>query len=133
MSQPILLAYHIPAKRISKIRVAAMRLGVRVRVVDTWEYLQPIGSFTGDCGSFEAMYDKASFPEEMLVLAHFPDALLNRFLQELRAAKVVVPLKCVLTESNKGWNALELHEELMAEHRAMQSGGEAAHPGSDKT
>ena len=59
----------------------------------------------------------------MLVLAHFSDAQLSGFLQALRASKLPpIALKAVLTEENKGWNSLELHEALLEEHTAMQSG-----------
>lgn len=119
MPKPILLIYHIPAKRASKLRVIAMRLGVRVKAVEKWEYLQPIGSFTGDCGSFDSFYDGEGFSEEMLVIAHFPQSLFSRFLQELRTAQLTIPLKCVLTDTNCGWNSLELHQELCAERDAM--------------
>lgn len=124
---PIILACHFSAKRLSTLRVIAMRLGVRVRAVDTWEYLQPIGTFTGDCSGFDALYDQPSFPDELIVFAHFSEELLNHFLQELQTAKLSVPLKCVLTESNKGWNVLELRKELMAERDALQN-SEQAHP-----
>lgn len=122
MPQPVLLTYRLPAKRAAKVRVLAMRMGVRVKAVEKWEYLSPVGSFTGDCGSFDSFYDGEGFAEEMLVMAHFPQTLLSRFLQELRAARLNVPLKCVLTESNRGWNSLELHEQLCAERDAVERG-----------
>ena len=122
MPQPVLLTYCIPAKRAAKIRVIAMRMGVRVKAVEKWEYLSPIGSFTGDCGSFDSFYDGDGFSDEMLVMAHFPQSLFTRFLQELRTARIVVPLKCVLTDSNRGWNSLELYEQLCAERNAVESG-----------
>ena len=127
MPQPVLLTYCFPAKRAAKLRVIAMRMGVRVKAVEKWEYLNPIGSFTGDCGSFDSFYDGDGFPEEMLVMAHFPQSLFTLFLQELRTARIVVPLKCVLTESNRGWNSLELHEQLCAERDAAESGRPLPH------
>ena len=32
-----------------------------------------------------------------------------------------VALKAVLTEENKGWTILELHEDLLKEHQALHS------------
>ena len=119
MPKPVLLICNVPAKRAAKLRAAAVRMGVRVRAVAKWEYLNPIGSFTGDCGSFESMYDGEGFHDELLVLAHFPQSLFTAFLQQLRAMSLSIPLKCVLTEQNRGWNMLELHEELKKEHEAM--------------
>lgn len=121
--QPLILSYNFPAKHLSKLRMLAMKLGVRVRVVEKREYLDPIGSFCGMCGAFETMYDGENFPGLMLVMAHFSDAQLSNFLQALRASKLPpVPLKAVLTPNNAGWNSLELHEALLDEHTAMQSG-----------
>ncbi len=117
---PVILAVHFPAKKLSKLRMAAMRLGARVRVVEKWEYLNAVGSLTGDLGSFESFYDGEDFSGELLVFAHFSDARLNLFLQAMQAAKLPpVALKAVLTDDNKGWNLLELHEELQKEHEAM--------------
>ena len=121
--QPLILSYNFPAKYLSKLRMIAMKCGARVRVVEKQEYLDPIGSLCGVCGAFETMYDGEGFPGLMLVLAHFSDAKLSGFLQALRASKLPpIALKAVLTEENKGWNSLELHEALLEEHTAMQSG-----------
>lgn len=121
--QPLILSYNFPAMHLAKLRMLAMKLGARVRVVEKREYLDPIGAFCGVCGAFETMYDGENFPELMLVMAHFSDAQLSAFLQALRASKLPsIALKAVLTEHNAGWNSLELHDELLAEHAAMQSG-----------
>ena len=119
MLQPVLLTYRVPAKHAAKLRVLAVRMGIRVRAVEKWEYIQPVGSFTGDCEGFESFYDGEGFSDQMLVMAHFPQSVFSRFLQELRAARLVFPLKCVLTESNRGWNSLELHEQLCEERDAI--------------
>ena len=112
---PVILAVHFPAKKLAKLRMAAMRLGAKVRVVEKWEYLNAVGALTGDLDSFESFYDG-----ELLVFAHFSDAQLNLFLQAIRAAKLPpVALKAVLTDENKGWNVLELREELQKEHEAL--------------
>ena len=58
---PILLTWNLPAKKAAKARMLAMRSGVRVAAVETWQYLQSLGSFTGDCGSMESLYDGAGF------------------------------------------------------------------------
>ena len=126
MPKPVLLICNVPAKRAAKLRAAAVRMGGRARAVAKWEYLNPIGSFTGDCGSFESMYDGEGFHDELLVLAHFPQSLFTAFLQQLRAMSLSIPLKCVLTEQNRGWNMLELHAHLCEERDAALR-GEAAH------
>ena len=41
---PVILAVHFPAKKLAKLRMAAMRLGAKVRVVEKWEYLNAVGA-----------------------------------------------------------------------------------------
>lgn len=126
--QPLILCYNFPAKYLSKLRMLAMKLGARVRVVEKREYLDPIGSFCGVCGAFETMYDGENFPGLMLVMAHFSDAQLTSFLQSLRACSLPpISLKAVLTQNNAGWNSLELHEALLQEHEAIQKTGQSLH------
>ena len=79
---PVILAVHFSAKKLARLRMAAMRLGVKVRVVEKWEYLNAIGSLTGDLDSFESFYDGEDFSGELLVFAHFSDAQLDLYLQE---------------------------------------------------
>ncbi len=120
---PTLLTWHLPAKKAAKVRMLALRSGVRVVPVERWQYLQPIGSFTGDCGSMDSFYDGDGFPEEMMLLAHFPESLMSRFLQAWRTAGIPpVTLKAVLTGTNRDWNTLELHEQLTAERDAIRAG-----------
>ena len=119
---PIVLAVHFPAKQLSKLRMAAMRLGAKVRVVEKWEYLNAVGALTGDLSSFESFYDEEDFSGQLLVFAHFTDERLQLFLQAMKQSKLPpVALKAVLTDENKGWTILELQEELLKEHQALHS------------
>ena len=120
---PILLTWNLPAKKAAKARMLAMRSGVRMAAVETWQYLQPLGSFTGDCGSMDSLYDGAGFSEEMILFAHFPETLLSRFLQSWKSAGLPpVTLKAVLTDTNRDWNSLELREQLTQERDAIRRG-----------
>ena len=81
---PIVLAVHFPAKQLSKLRMAAMRLGAKVRVVEKWEYLNAVGALTDDLSSFETFYDGEDFSGQLLVFAHFTDERLQLFLQAMK-------------------------------------------------
>ncbi len=119
----LVLSYNLPAKHLSKLRMAAMKLGVNVRPVEKREYLQSLGSFTGALGSFDSVYDGENFPEPMLVLCGFSQPMVNAFLTLRKASRrPTIPLPAVLTETNQGWNSLELHDELLKEHQALQNG-----------
>ena len=37
---PVILAVHFPAKKLAKLRMSAMQLGAKVRIVEKWEYLK---------------------------------------------------------------------------------------------
>ena len=125
----LILAYNLPAKHLAKLRMAAMKLGVPVRPVEKREYLQSLGSFVGLLGTFESVYDGENFPEPMLVLCGFSQPMVNTFLSLLKASRLPpIPLKAVLTETNQGWNSLELHDELQKEHAAMTAGKSAHEP-----
>lgn len=124
--QPMILAYRLPAKQLSRLRMLAMKAGARVRVVEKREYLDPIGSFCAIAGAFDSMYDGEDLTEPMLVLAQFQDAKLSAFLQAMRASTLQpIALKAVLTETNAQWNSLELYEALREERDAMQQGASA--------
>lgn len=129
----LILSYNLPAKHLAKLRMAAIKLGVRVRPVEKREYLQSLGSFTGLLGTFESVYDGENFPEPMLVLCGFSQPMVNTFLTLLKASRLPpVPLKAVLTETNQGWNSLELHDELKQEHEALKN-GQPLHAQEDAT
>ena len=49
---PVILAVHFPAKKLAKLRMAAMRLGAKVRVVEKWEYLNAVGAQNGEHATY---------------------------------------------------------------------------------
>ena len=119
----MVLSYNFPVKHLAKLRMAAMKLSVKVRPVEKREYLQSLGSFTGQLGSFDSVYDGDGFQDPMLVLCGFSQPMVNAFLSLLKTSRLpAVSLKAVLTETNQGWNSLELHDELQKEHEALKNG-----------
>ena len=131
MKPPVLLTYNLHGERAAKIRMAAMRFRVRLRVVERREYARPLGELVesgpeGD-GAGEA------FDEEMLVMAHFPPALVQAFLQGLRRAGVRPGgLKAVLTPTNAQWDSLALYTELCREREAISQGAASVHGQTDE-
>ena len=128
----LILAYNFQAKHLAKLRMAAMKLGVKVRVVEKHEYLQSLGALTGEMEGFESFYDGENFGKPMLVLCGLSEPMVHAFLSLLKASRLPpVPLKAVLTETNRGWNSLELYDELFKEHAAMTAGQSAHEPEAD--
>ena len=124
MKQPVLLCYNLTGEKMQKIRLAAMRLKIRVRPIAREEYGQTLEELT------DATYDGAGFEDEMLVMANFPAGMMNTFLGLFRRMGIApVALKAMLTPTNTAWDSEKLHEELAGEHRAMTSGEGKRHQG----
>ena len=131
MKPPVLLTYNLHGERAAKIRMAAMRFRVRLRAVERREYARPLGELV-ESGP-EGDWDGEAFDEEMLVMAHFPPALVQAFLQGLRRAGVRPGgLKAVLTPTNAQWDSLALHTELCREREAISQGAASVHGQTDE-
>ena len=65
-------------------------------------------------------------PESMLVFCGVNQALLQQVLEVLRLSKLPpIPMKAILTETNKDWNSKQLYEELCKEREAMNEAAQA--------
>ena len=131
MKPPVLLTYNLHGERAAKIRMAAMRFRVRLRAVERREYARPLAELV-ESGP-EGDWAGEAFDEEMLVMAHFPPALVQAFLQGLRRAGVRPGgLKAVLTPTNAQWDSLALYTELCREREAISQGAASVHGQTDE-
>lgn len=128
MKQPVLLCYNLSGEKMQKIRLAAMRLRIRVRPVEEDEYAQTVAALCGLEEKTDAAYVGAGFEDEMLVMANFPAGMMNAFLGLFRRMGIApVALKAMLTPTNAAWNSEKLHAEIAGEHQAMMNGKEKRH------
>lgn len=128
MKQPVLLCYNLSGEKMQKIRLAAMRLKIRVRPVEEDEYAQTVAALCGLEEKTDAAYVGAGFEDEMLVMANFPAGMMNAFLGLFRRMGIApVALKAMLTPTNAAWNSEKLHAEIAGEHQAMMNGKEKKH------
>ena len=128
MKQAVLLCYNLAPEKAQKIRLAAMRLKIRVRPVAKEEYGQTLAALCGMEETTDAAYSGAGFEDEMLVMANFPAAMMNTFLGLFRRMGIApVALKAILTPTNAQWDSEKLHAEIASEHEAMMKGNGAAH------
>ena len=128
MKQAVLLCYNLAPEKAQKIRLAAMRLKIRVRPVAKEEYGQTLAALCGMEETTDAAYGGAGFEDEMLVMANFPTAMMNTFLGLFRRMGIApVALKAILTPTNAQWDSEKLHAEIASEHEAMMKGNGAAH------
>ena len=131
MKPPVLLTYNLHGERAAKIRMAAMRFRVRLRAVERREYARPLAELVEN--GPDGDWNGKAFDEEMLVMAHFPPALVQAFLQGLRRAGVRPGgLKAVLTPTNAQWDSRALHTELCREREAISQGAASVHGQTDE-
>ena len=128
MKQPVLLCYNLSGEKMQKIRLAAMRLKIRVRPVEEDEYAQTVAALCGLEEKTDAAYVGAGFEDEMLVMANFPAGMMNAFLGLFRRMGIApVALKAMLTPTNAAWDSEKLHAEIAGEHQAMMNRKEKRH------
>ena len=68
---PTLLAYQIDPKKLGKMQIVCLRLGIRVQAVDPADFCQTIGALAGVLPR-EPDAPAAPLPGEMLVMARTP-------------------------------------------------------------
>ncbi len=125
---PTVLCYNLHGERAGRIRVIAMRLGIRLRPVKKEEYACSIASLLGLEESTDTVYEGEGFEQEMMLMAFFPPALLNSFLNAFRQARIPsVRLKSVLTDNNRKWDSIYLHKELSDEAAYFDAARKEAH------
>lgn len=128
MKQAVLLCYNLAPEKAQKIRLAAMRLKIRVRPVSREEYGQTLAALCGMEETADAAYSGAGFEDEMLVMVNFPAGMMNTFLGLFKRMGIApVALKAILTPTNAQWDSEKLHAEIASEHEAMMKGNKAAH------
>ncbi len=124
MTKPLALLYNAAGSRRKQIEMLAALLDIRTKAVAPGEYGVSVGAL---CGLEEENAPQGlwnDFDEEMMVMAFFPQPLLQRFLDAFRQAGVPsVRLKAVLTEANSRWNSCQLRAELLREEAAFRARG----------
>lgn len=118
------LAFNFTPQRLQALKLICMMLRVQLRSVERSEFNQPLGLLAGLSGlqAAEGSYEGDAAQEEMLLLCGFSRQELDRLLAGIRkGALKQVQLKAMLTPANCAWNALQLFDEISAEHEAMHS------------
>lgn len=117
------LMYQCSAPEFSKLKQIFAMLRLRMRVVEPDRYRVPLAELAQ--GKGEPGEAAEPLPEPMLVFCGLGEALLNQVLEVIRLSKLPpIPLKAVMTETNRSWNTLQLHEELLKEREAMTGGNQ---------
>ena len=119
MPRPVLYTWNLTAARLKALRDLCAQMSVPVRPVAPQEAVKPLASLgeTVPVPGLAAM----PFAEEMLLMAYFPDKLIDRLLAGMKAKGIAVPRKAVLTPTNAGWNSIQLFAELSREAARAQN------------
>ncbi len=108
------------------VKLICMQMGIRIKVVDKSQYMKPIGELAGlkeitGQGQDES-YEGEGFTDEMLIMCGLTGSRIDQLLDSFRRQKMErIALKAVLTEHNKTWNSIQLHDELRREHEYMNN------------
>ena len=118
--EPLIVCAGIDRGKLLRLSFLASALGIRVKAAEGREQGQTVGAL---CGVDPAVNGSSgAIDGEMLVMAFFSDALMDRFLKALRDSGDTVALKAVLMPYNRAWRLDRLYRELKAEAAAMQGG-----------
>ncbi len=118
------LFYNFSEERLRKAKFALLPLKISVKAVDVSDFGQPVGYLAGIKGiePLDNQYDGDGFEDEMIVLCGFNGRTIEAFIRVLNKCGVGrVPLKAVITDTNKTWNSVKLHEAVSADHQQMSS------------
>ncbi len=118
------LMYNCSGEEFSKLRQIFAMLRLRMRPVTPDRYHLTLGELAAGAG--EPAEAAEPITEAMLVFCGLGNAFLDQVLAVIRTAKLPpIPLKAVLTDTNRDWNSLQLHAELCREREAIKNGASA--------
>ena len=113
-----ILMYNCSGPEFSKLRQIFAMLRLRMRVVEPGRYHISLEELAA--GKGEPAGPAEPLPEAMLVFCGLGQALLNQVLEVIRVAKLpLIPLKAVMTDTNRTWDTRQLYEELVKEREAV--------------
>ena len=120
---PLALCINMEKSRVMRLSFLALGLGITLREVPESDWGQPLGALCG-LGPRKQSAPDVRVAEEMLVMASFPDALMDRWLSALRQSGMApIRLKAVLTPHNQAWNCGQLYALLSQEAAAFSASG----------
>jgi len=127
MNESVLL-YNFEKKDYwNKMKMVFLKMGIKIRKIEKEDYLQPIGALAKikDIERREEIYEGDTFEKELMIMNGFTRQRLDELLLQLRKNDVPrIPLKAVVTDTNKYWTSLDLYKEIVQEN-AMISAREA--------
>ena len=119
-----ILFYRPEQNMLPEIPVLCALKKIRCRTVGQEQADLLIGELAGILPPAEAAAEtsetaSAPMTQPMLVFCGLSNRMLDSFLADMKARKIRVPIKAVLTEHNVSWTLRALYGELRGEHAAL--------------
>ena len=119
-----ILFYRPEQNMLPEIPVLCALKKIRCRIVGQEQADLLIGELAGILPPAEAAAETAEpapapMTQPMLVFCGLSNRMLDSFLADMKARKIRVPIKAVLTEHNVSWTLRALYGELRGEHAAL--------------
>ena len=119
MAGETVLLYNCSGPQWSKLRQVFVMQKLRMKAVEPGQYGLPLAQVLEGSGKTAGVEEEFSDP--MLVFCSLTGPQLDRLLGAMKRAKLPpIPLKAVLTPTNRDWTSQQLWQELRREHQAMQ-------------
>ena len=130
MAGETVLLYNCSGPQWSKLRQVFVMQKLRMKAVEPGQYGLPLAQVLE--GSGEPAGVEEEFSDPMLVFCSLTGPQLDRLLGAMKRAKLPpIPLKAVLTPTNREWDSVALHAELCRERQAIAEGQAAHRKGQD--
>ena len=118
MAGEMVLLYNCSGPQWSKLRQVFVMQKLRMKAVERDQYGLSLAQVLE--GSDETAGVEEEFSDPMLVFCSLTGPKLDQLLGAMKRAKLPpIPLKAVLTPSNREWTSQQLWQELRREHQAM--------------
>lgn len=116
----IILSYGLNDLQIKKLDDITSKTDVKHKIVGACDAGQKIGFLCGLKG-FERIESSegAASDEQCLVFSGIQRKSIDSLLKELRDKEISVPLKAMVTPSNRSWSLTQLIAELKREHETL--------------
>ena len=117
--QPTLCCWNFATNRLQALQRICKGLHVRLRIVGSGDFSLPLARLPETAPAVSLA--PIPFPDEMLLMIAFPDALVDNLLAGLRTEGLApVRYKAILTPFNMGWNSLTLWQKLAVEDATIR-------------
>ena len=110
------------SKEATNIRKLAVPMHIKVVEVEVSQFKQTIGKLAGYNKEEEEILFDGEAPEgSLMVFCDFTEKHFNTMLQKMRANKIPMTYKAVLTAVNRTWDVLHMYEEMELERKAYEN------------